>query len=359
MTRVVRPDGSGRRVNRKAVGVVVLLVAAALLLVALAGVSGGQRPTAGTSGSPATAAPATPATAGTSGTPATANATFIAFGDPGSGSSDELALRDRMVTNASSYDFAVMTGDGAYPSGSNDDYKAHFFAVYAKLFQGYATALPAPTSATPKPVYPTLGNHDYDTTDAAGYRAAFVLPSGGPAGAPAESYYTFDVGGVHFVSFDSHYVVGYNMSTTQAEKDAVGKWLISDLDANTSKVTVVFEHDPAYTAGDHHGQVEERTMRSTWFPIFAAHGVDLVLSGHDHGYERNTPQAGLTSYVTGGGGGALYAFTTQSYTAASMSSYHYLQISITGCTISTVAIKTDGSKFDPWSYTAPTCNTGT
>ena len=311
-----------------------MLVATPLLLLGLAGLPAG---------------PTTTAVGG--------DVRFIAVGDTGSGSTAQLALRDRMAANAGAYDFALLTGDGAYPVGSTTDYQSKFFGVYANLFQGYATEPPAPTSGTPKPIWTTPGNHDYDTSGASAYRAAFVMPTGGPSVAPAESYFSFDVNGVHFVSFDSHWVVGWNMTRTQAEKDAVRNWLIADLDANTAKVTVVFDHHPAYTAGDHHGASEETAMRSTWFPLFAAHGVDLLLSGHDHGYQRNTPQSGLTSYVTGGGGAGLYPISPLSYTAASMSEHHYLQVNVTGCTINTVAVRSSGSQFDPWSYTAPTCTT--
>jgi hypothetical protein len=284
--------------------------------------------------------------------------TFIAFGDPGTNSAGQLALRDRMVEQSSQYQFGLMLGDGAYPVGSLVDYNAKFFPVYSGLFQGSGQVPPSPTSLTPKPLWTTPGNHDYETANQAGYRDSFAMPTNGPAGLPAESYYTFDVGQIHFVSFDSHFLVGFDQTPTQTQIDSVRNWLITDLDANTDRVTIVIEHHPAFTAGEHHGEGEETKMRFTWYPIFATHGVDALLSGHEHSYQRNSPQSGLTSFVSGGGGGVLTAVTPQSYTAASLSDFHFLKVTVDGCTISTVAVRDEGTEFDPWSFTAPTCGGG-
>lgn len=288
---------------------------------------------------------------------ASADVSFIAFGDEGTASSGQLALRDQMVSHAAEYEFALSLGDNAYPSGSYSDFTSKVFNVYGGLFQGQNQALPAPTTAQPKPLYPAPGNHEYEVDKtAAGYFNSFMLPTSGPAGVPAEAFYSFDVGTVHFVSFDSHYVVGWDMAAvTQAQKDAVRNWLIADLDAHVGQVTVVYDHHPAYTAGPHRGESEETAMRSTWFPLFAGHGADLVLSGHDHSYQRNTPQSGVTSYVVGTGGGTLSTITPQSYTAASLLDYAYLAVDVSGCTITTKAIRSNGTIYDPWSFTAPTC----
>ena len=288
-----------------------------------------------------------------------ADVSFIAFGDAGSGSDGQLALRDQMVAHGASYDFAVMLGDNAYPTGSYANFTSKVFGVYGSLFEGQNQALPAPTDGLPKPAFPTPGNHEYEgDKTAAGYTDSFVLPTNGPVGVPPERYYTYDVGAVHFISFDSEYVAGSGIATSQAHKDAIRSWLIADLDAHVSHVTVVYDHHPAYTAGPHHGETEEAAMRSTWFPVFAAHGADLVLSGHDHSYQRNTPQSGLTSYVVGTGGGDLEPVSPQPYTAASLSDYAYLAIDVRGCSISTRVVRSNGSLFDPWTFTAPTCDAG-
>jgi hypothetical protein len=291
---------------------------------------------------------------------ATPDVAFVAFGDSGTRSTAQFAVRDQMVANAANYDMAVLVGDGAYPSGAFADYTSKLFNVYGGLFQGQNQALPAPTRSMPKPLYPAPGNHDYEVDKtAAGYFDSFILPMNGPAGIPAEKFYTYNVGAVHFVSFDSHFLVGWDMTTTtQAQRDAVRNWLIADLDSHVSQVTVLYDHQPAYTAGPHHGELEETAMRSTWFPVFAAHGVDLFLSGHDHSYQRNAPQSGLTSFVLGTGGGELTTVTPQPYTAASLSDYGYMNVSVTGCTIQTSFTRSNGSTFDPWTFAAPTCSSG-
>jgi hypothetical protein len=262
-----------------------------------------------------------------------------------------------MVKRVAEYQFAALLGDNAGPDGSLADFTSKVFGVYTGLFQGQKQALPAPTTAHPKPAYPTPGELEYHAdASATGYFDSFVLPTNGPTGVPAEHYYTFDIGSVHFISFDSALVVGKAASAEQQE--LVRAWLTADLDAHVNQVTVVYDHHPAYTAGPHHGEPEEAEMRSMWFPIFATHGVDLVLSGHDRSYQRNTPQSGLTSYVVGTGGAAPTPVTAQSYTAAFLSDYAFLKVSVTGCSITTTAITGDGTAVDPWTFTAPTCSGG-
>ncbi len=287
------------------------------------------------------------------GPPESTPLSFIAFGDMADGSAAQVQLAGVMRTRAPLYTLALTTGDNAYPAGAPADFQAKFFGVYQGIFQAAATAPPAPTTGLPKPVYATPGNHDWMTSGAAGFAGGFVMPENGPAGVPAESFYTFDVDGVHFVAFDSMFAI--NLAST-AQKTAIRDWLLADLDARVNAVTVVFDHHPAFTAGPHMNEFEMQKMQSDWFPLFAAHGVDLLLSGHDHFYERNTPQQGLTSYVTGAGGGSLYAITPQSWTAAYLNTASsYLEVTVDGCLVSTIVVTKANTTFDSWSFTAPTC----
>jgi hypothetical protein len=286
---------------------------------------------------------------------ATGPVTFVAFGDAGQGTQAQLAVRDRLRADASDYTFALSLGDGAYQDGSVRDYRDRFFAVYGNLFQAQGKEpRTTPTNALPKAVYPTLGDHD--TTDGArGYLASFKLPDDGPVGVPAGRFYSFDENDVHFVSFDSTYVAGSGVIAPQTQVDSIQRWLTNDLDGHFDQVTVVFDHDAAYSSGPNRAEPATRAMRQTWFPLFAKHGVDLFLSAHDHLYHRATPQGGLTSYVAGTGGSTLDAPLKQPYTAAEVSDYGYLAVRVDRCRISTAFVLANGRRFDPWTFNAPTC----
>ena len=197
---------------------------------------------------------------------------FIAFGDSGGGGSDQTALRDQMATVP--FDFMIHTGDIAYDGGTRAAFEERFFRVYADFLKYF-------------PVFPASGNHEYDTEDAAPFREVFVLPeNGGPEG--IERWYSFDWGDVHFVALDSE-----RTGPVQAA------WLDADLTANQLPWTIVYWHKPPFSSGEHGS---DGASRAHFVPILEKHKVPLVLNGHDHDYERTTPQNGVTYVVTGGGG---------------------------------------------------------
>ena len=149
---------------------------------------------------------------------------------------------------------------------------------------------------------PTLGNHEYTKRIAPGY---FWYWRGAP------HFYSVDAGGWHIVSLDS--TSQYNQfqpGTTQYE------WLKQDLDEHPAPCTLVFYHHPAFTVGPE-GTSSNRIM-PVW-QLLAAHGVDLVLNGHDHNYQRfepldvsgNPSTAGPTEFVVGSGGHGIRAFIRQ------------------------------------------------
>ncbi|MDA8204080.1 MAG: metallophosphoesterase [Chloroflexi bacterium] len=300
-----------------------------------------------------------PAAASTGPVPApAAGVSFIAFGDAGQGSKQQYAVRDQMRRLASTYQFGLLLGDGAYPNGTVADYRARFFPVYRGLFQGEGQPPPAPTTGLPKPLFTTTGSHDYyGTPNAAAYRSVFDMPLNGPAG---QEDYSFNVGPVHFLTFDSAYLT--DPSTPAIDVSAVERWMIADLDRYGDRVTVVFDHDPAYTGGQFEHAPEVLQVRRTFFAIAAAHGADLFLSGHEHAYERNRPESGLTSYIAGGGGGQIQsagpdaAVQPPGVAMASLAYYGFLEVRVSGCRISTDYRRSDGSIFDPWTYRAPTCD---
>lgn len=182
------------------------------------------------------------------------------------------------------------TGDNAYTSGT----LAEFNTRYAPRWGRFKEL----TSPTP-------GNHDYLTAGASGYFDYFngVGQQTGPAGDRSKGYYSFDVGEWHFIALNS--MSSGSISPTQLA------WLDADLAANTKPCTAAFFHHPMVSRGVYNGSA---SMKPTYDRLYAA-GVDLVLVGHDHNYQRYGKMTsgqvassdGFRQVVVGTGGRDLYA----------------------------------------------------
>lgn len=213
---------------------------------------------------------------------AAATATVVAAGDIASCSSsyrDEATAK--LVERISG---TVLTlGDQAYPDGSTANYRC-YDASWGKF-----------KSRT----RPTPGNHEYHASGARPYFAYF----GSRAGPWGKGYYSFNLGSWHIVSLNSE-----KLSSAQES------WLKSDLAANRNKCALAFWHKPLFTSGRHAPATEMRSL----FRILYNAGADIVLSGHNHQYERFAPQTpdgkadpgkGIAEFVAGtGGAGTLYDF---------------------------------------------------
>jgi hypothetical protein len=242
---------------------------------------------------------------------------FIALGDSGGGGSDQAALLHQIETVP--FDFMIHVGDIAYDNGLLPEFESRFFHVYA------------PQLAS-RPIFPASGNHEYDTDDGAPFRQVFVLPeNGGPAG--VERWYSYDWGDVHFVVLD-----------TERSGPDQAAWLEADLTANTLPWTIVYGHKPPHSSGEH----GDDPGFNQWFvPILSAHHVPLVLSGHDHDYERFNPIDGVTYIVTGGGGkGVRELGAPKPGSAFADSVIHLLAVTVDGDTLTTHAIDGTGREFD-------------
>lgn len=178
-------------------------------------------------------------------------------------------------------DVWLMLGDIAYMYGSDEQFQdALFDNVYDELLRNTV-------------VWPTPGNHDMGSADSqlqiGPYYDIFSLPAHGEAGgipSGTEAYYAFNYGNIHFISMD----------TEDNSLDVSGDmltWLEKDLNTNQSQWTIAYFHHPPYTRGtynsDHLLESEGRMtyVRENVLPILDKYGVDLVLSGHSHIYERS------------------------------------------------------------------------
>jgi hypothetical protein len=200
------------------------------------------------------------------------------LGDSGYTNFSAVPVRDAYYEFATNQytDLWVMLGDNAYTGGTDGLYQNAVFNTY-------------PTMLRQTPLVSTIGNQE--TAGSANppatiaYFDIFSLPMRAELGGMAsgsERYYSFDYGNVHFVCLDS-------MSTSRAENGAMYLWLQADLEANTNEWLIAFWHHPPYSKGsnDSDARPEQIEMRSNFVPLLEAHGVDLVLCGHSHSYERS------------------------------------------------------------------------
>jgi len=193
-------------------------------------------------------------------------------------------------------------------------------------------------------LYPAMGNHDLDD-DGGAYFQSFYTPVGA---SQTERYYSFNRGNVHVVSLDV-------MGTFSAGSNQY-KWLQSDLSSNDRLWTIAFLHKSPYSTGTTHGS--DTAVRRELVPLFDQYKVDLVLSGHNHNYERTFPLRGGTVVdrspvpvyenpqgtiyiVTGGAGGSLYAQSSsadKTFSAIFRPVNHVCQIDVDGAILTLKAI---------------------
>lgn len=191
-------------------------------------------------------------------------------------------------------------GDNVYCGGSDACWQDEFFNPYhtGRLLRQSA-------------LYPSVGNHDYDNQPFPykqdepnmAYFQNFTLPSKGELGgvpSTSEAYYSFDYGNAHFVCLDSYAWGKDNFRIFDQVNNIQLNWLKEDLKATKQDWKVVYFHYPVYTKGTYDSDVngEIIKLRDYLTRVFDEYGVDLVMSGHSHVYERSRPlkgQYGLSS----------------------------------------------------------------
>jgi hypothetical protein len=175
-------------------------------------------------------------------------------------------------------------GDNAYPSGSYTDYTQCYHRNWGRHLDR---------------TRPAVGNHEYRTRDAAGYFRYF----GARAGPPGKGWYSYAHDGWHVIVLNSDEPL--ERGTEQHE------WLVADLRAHPTRCTLAYFHHPRWSSGRHGGR--ERVMDA--YRAMYDGGVDVVLSGHDHHYERFAPldpvgridrERGIRQFVVGTGGAPSY-----------------------------------------------------
>jgi 3',5'-cyclic AMP phosphodiesterase CpdA len=215
-------------------------------------------------------------------------------GDTGTGDAAERATVRRMTEEGRGdpYDALVLLGDLIYEDGDAD-------LARSRVLQAFRPVLDAGAE-----LVPVLGNHDYESGE-----QQQILEALGRE----RSWYVERVGPVRLVVLDSNRV----------EYQAQTAWLGRVLATTPRRTwTIVAMHHPAYSAGYHGSDME---VRDRWSGLFTEAGVPLVLAGHDHDYQRSTPQDGVT-YVVSGAGAKLRKTGHEDFTAVSASVLHYLDL---------------------------------
>jgi 3',5'-cyclic AMP phosphodiesterase CpdA len=161
-----------------------------------------------------------------------------------------------------------------------------------------------------------LGNHEYGTGNADAAIAYFQLPRRG--------YYSYDLGAWHVVVLNSNCRPAAGCEPGSPQQ----RWLQADLAGDASVCTLAYWHHPRFSSGLHGS---DRSMAPLWQTL-AAGGVDVVLSGHDHHYERFAPYQGIRSFVVGTGGRSTYPvlrrLTTPRSVVVNYQTYGVLQLTL-------------------------------
>ncbi len=216
---------------------------------------------------------------------------FWVVGDSGTGGKDQklvhAAMQDYVARTRRDLDLYLHVGDMAYGSGTDDQFQNNFFAPYESTLRSTVC-------------WPAMGNHEGHTskgeTGVGPYYDAYVVPAQAEAGglpSGSEAYYSFDYGRVHFVCLDSH-------DLDRSPAGAMAAWLRADLDRTKAEWLIAYWHHPPYTKGSHDSDTEVQLveMRTHIMPILESAGVDLVLTGHSHIYERSMLMDGAYSTPT-------------------------------------------------------------
>jgi calcineurin-like phosphoesterase family protein len=193
---------------------------------------------------------------------------FAVIGDTGSGTSKQRDVGDMMVRYRAAFpfEFVLMMGDNLYGGEAPQDFEKKFAGPYKALLDQKVK------------FYATLGNHDL---------------------ALQTHYENFNMNGKEYYRFKKGNVAFYSLNSNYMDKKQV-KWLEDELSRDTSEWKVCFFHHPPYSAAKKHGSDDQ--LREVVEPIFVKYGVDVVLTGHDHVYERIKPQKGIYYFVSGAGG---------------------------------------------------------
>ncbi len=220
-------------------------------------------------------------------------------------------------------DIFIHSGDFVSKGTEIEQWKPQFFDPARELLAS-------------SPLYPSLGNHEKKTSY---FFEHFTIYEG-------LNWWSADYGSVHIISLNTEEDCGPDSEQY--------KWLVEDLRINKDKNwKIVIFHDPLFHV---HPTRPVYDIRYQWTPLFIENNVDLIITGHDHYYNRTFPignmsekQQGLTHITSAGGGAELYPVSYRNYSAYSRSIHHFMIIDVNENQINGKAISIDGDVFDTFS----------
>ena len=243
--------------------------------------------------------------------------TFAAIGDYGTGKGEQLALGHAMAQAHTQTPFnqVLLLGDNMYGAA---DFRQKFELPYQDLLKRDVK------------FNAILGNHDMGTMDEQLNYERF--------GMKGKRFYTFTrpAADAQFFALDSNMMDAPQM-----------KWLEQELAASRAAWKIVFFHHPPFSAGKRHGS--DMRLRERLHPLLAKHGVQLVLNGHDHIYQRTKPQQGVNYFVSGAGGKVRKGDMDGSDTTVAKGyddSYHFMMFDVTADALQFRAVNDQGQEID-------------
>ncbi len=266
---------------------------------------------------------------------------FLVLGDSGYGAYDEQALiAKRLATEKAA--LLIHTGDVVYPQGGNG------WDAYQRFYFNYNASAMANT-----PFYPCMGNHDYTDVvpNGAAYWAVHALPTEGVPAADRGKYYSFDWGNTHFISIDSH----LSLPKAVSEGGGMLRWLENDLRTTQQFWRIAYFHYPPWATGINQNDSQSQLARQYLIPLFEKYGVQVVIGGHEHSYQRARPQwknqfvdssVGVNYLTSGGGGAFLYDVFPSTSVAFGKSEFHYVRGEVRGTKITFRSIRYDGTELE-------------
>lgn len=269
-----------------------------------------------------------PATFTTAPAPGTPTWRMVAYGDNRTHPEvHEKIARQILQLNPS---MIIHSGDLVTQGAKYEQWKEQYFDPMRGLAENIA-------------VFPSLGNHEQNSQH---YYDYMSLPDEN-----GESFYSFDYGNAHFLALNSNAgEAPFDLDSAQTQ------WIIRDLEAHKdAQWKIVFFHHPLFRCHPTRGIEPQRWV---WQEVFEAHGVDLVVNGHDHYYQRTyaignyqgKPSRGLYHLISGGGGAPNYPIVPKVHAASRRSVHHFTVMDFLDDRIIGRAIDAEGNVFDAFIY---------
>ena len=242
-------------------------------------------------------------------------------GDVGTGDEAEIRTATTMdaIEGSVDYDALLLLGDNVYPAGD----PAH---VTWTVFDPFSEVLDRGTQ-----LLSVLGNHDAQNGNGDAQAAALGMPG---------RWYSTNIDDVLVVSLDS----------TRPDDPEQLAWLTETLKGSDATWKIAMMHHPAYSGGYHGSSLD---VREAFSPIFEQYGVQLVLAGHDHDYQRSRLIDGIT-YVVSGAAAKVREARRADFSEVAWSVHHFVDIGIWPDRLELRAIDQNGNVFDEATLTPMT-----